>query len=406
MSKYINIVNRAERFAYINLAILILFSLKIYPRWFMPGGSYQIIFLATTTLSLIMLNPVIEKAGYKMRMLFFIILYAVFFNLPISHEFRPGYFMDSLIFIELLLLPISIFYNAYELLRKLFYYISIFAIVLWCIHTIGFDLPNIAIRREDLGGELHQTYYIYGPVISLFSDNSKSLERVCGLFAEPGHFGIYLSLMMAINKFRFNHREDFIMLIAGLLTFSTAFYGIIGLGMIYKFFFLSKYNDFKILFPVFLIATSILVSSTSIQEVLIGRVVEGRHVSSINDLVENRVVNTTKSNYERIMRTDKKWFGEGMTDTDQVQETNWRGGVYRYGIIGISVFILLVLNIVSIVPLKYKLLILSITTLIMSHRIYQLFYTGIPYLLYAASLLNSDDYIDEAITEDDSFIEA
>ena len=52
------------------------------------------------------------------------------------------------------------------------------------------------------------------------------LERICGVFAEPGHFGIYLGLMLAIEKFNFYEKRNLLLLITGFLTFSTAFYGI------------------------------------------------------------------------------------------------------------------------------------------------------------------------------------
>lgn len=396
--------SKADKFAYINLAFLLLLSIKAYPRWFMPSGVYQTFFIITTGISLIMLNPVIEKGSFKLRMLVLVFLYAVFFNLPIIHEFRPGYFLDSIIFLELLLLPASVFSDAFIFLRKVFYWVSIFAIIMWVIHILGVELPHYTLKGGEIGANIRHYYHIYGPVVSLFY--GEATERVCGVFAEPGHFGIYIGLMMAINKFRFDSKEDVIMLIAGILTFSTAFFGIIGLGMIYKFI-LSRddNNDYRKLIPVFLLATMVIVSSNTIQEVVIGRVVEGRQVSSVNDLVENRVQQTTRRHYEKLLKSDKIWVGEGQTETDVVQETNWRGGVYRYGILGMIIFICLILNIVSIVPLKYQLLLLSITALIMSHRIYQLFYTGLPYLIYTAALLNSKTEFGEYNNDDSNIIE-
>ena len=399
------VINRTERFAYINLALLLFMSVKPYPRWFLPSGLYQVFFLCSTALSLLMLNPIIEKGEFKIRMLLLILFYAIFFNLPIVHEFRPGYFFDSLIFIEIILVPTSVFLNAYGLLRKIFYWISFFSILIWILHTIGLELPHYTYWGTDFRENRFDNYHIYGPVISMYHGQgfTAHLERVCGVFGEPGHFGILIGLMLAINRFRFNTREDIVMLLAGILTFSTAFYGLLGLGLVYQLLQGRKgVNNFQKILPVFMIATLALIQSRDIKEVIVGRVVEGRQVNNVNDLIENRVLDTTKSHYEKLLHSNGIWFGKGLTDTNVVQETNWRGGVYRYGIVGVAVFVLLILNIVSIAPLKYRLLLLSMVALVMSHRIYQLFYTGIPYLIYAASLINSEQVIYINEEEDNS----
>ena len=49
------------RFASVNLGLLLFFALNPYPRWFMPEGLFQIVFLFTTTISVIELRRNIRK---------------------------------------------------------------------------------------------------------------------------------------------------------------------------------------------------------------------------------------------------------------------------------------------------------------------------------------------------------
>ena len=45
----------------VNLGLLLFFALHPYPRWFMPEGLFQIVFLFTTTISSIELRRNIRK---------------------------------------------------------------------------------------------------------------------------------------------------------------------------------------------------------------------------------------------------------------------------------------------------------------------------------------------------------
>lgn len=53
------------------------------------------------------------------------------------------------------------------------------------------------------------------------------------------------------------------------------------------------------------------------------------------------------------------------------------------------VFLLLLISIISIAPFKYQMLMISISLLIMSHRIYIMVNGGLVMLIYMATLINS-----------------
>ena len=386
---------RAEKIAYINLTLLLLFCCKPYFRWFIPSGIYQITFLLTTSYSLYRIKEfVFEEDYYYYRRIVIALVFIcmLVFNLPIFHEFRPGYFLENIIFIEIILFPTCIFIEAFKLLKQIFYWISIFAIIFWIIHLTPFDLPNYTLLNPQFRVNPLENYHIYGFCVSMYKGATfeGGFERVCGLFAEPGHFGIYLSLIMAANRFRFSTKQDVVMLIAGILTFSTAFYGIICIAFIYRL--IQRYDTLRDLRKILLltiIAMPFFFLSDMFQKMAIDRVVGKKETTSINSLIDNRVTKKTMKSYKQFINSNSIWLGNGRTDTEIVQETNWRGGVYRYGIVGIMVFLLLLISIISIAPFKYQMLMISISLLIMSHRIYIMVNGGLVMLIYMATLINS-----------------
>lgn len=65
-------------------------------------------------------------------------------------------------------------------------------------------------------------YYINYKVCFLFSEGSTL--RLCGLFNEPGYFGTILALILCAENFNMRRRGNIILVIAGCLTFSVAFF--------------------------------------------------------------------------------------------------------------------------------------------------------------------------------------
>ena len=212
----------------------------------MPEGLFQIVFLFTTTISSIELRRNIRKGlvvdKYRIGICIAAVTFLLFFTTPIVHDFRIGHFAYFLIFIQIIFFNDIIFYNSYKFLKKLFIIISVFAIVFWVLNAMGVPLIYYKCTPAFRTESVLDNYRIYGPVLSLYRGNMPiggGIERICGVFAEPGHFGIYIGLMLAIEKFNFYEKRNLLLLITGFLTFSTAFYGIFCLGVLYK---LLKYD--------------------------------------------------------------------------------------------------------------------------------------------------------------------
>ena len=130
--------------------------------------------------------------------------------------------------------------------------------------------------------------------------------------------------------------------------------------------------------------------SPKLYEASIGRVISGRDVSSVTSFVENRATKGTVRRYDSFLQYGNSLFGEGENDGD-IQCTNWRGGIYTWGYLGISIILLLLLSIARRGGWIYGGLLCAIVILVMSHRMYLIYSLGIMMLVFAAVMVHSSD---------------
>ena len=378
------------KYASINLALLLFFALNPYPRWLVSQGIFQIVFFITTTIAFIGLNNL--RGGFvvtkpKIRIFIIAVIYLLYFTTPIVHQFRAGQFLYFIIFLQIIFMNIMIFNAAYKILRKIFIYISIFALIFWLLNLIGVPLLYYKFTTIERVNSL-DNYRIYGLAVSLYRGDfpiGGGIERICGVFGEPGHFGIYLGLMLAIEKFNFNSKQNILLLITGMLTFSTAFYGILALGIIYRIIEYKKLTKELIwTLPLLFVIIIVMLIDTRFFETAVGRVVNTNDVSNITDLVENRVYDYYIDIFDTFIKTTDAITGMGYNAEDMIV-TNWRGLVYRFGILGASFMFLLIVSIVIRSDYKYALLLGVIALLIILHRVY-LMYSPAVYMMILTAI--------------------
>ena len=63
--------------------------------------------------------------------------------------------------------------------------------------------------------------YTFAYVLNFVNNNE---VRLCGLFNEPGYFGTIIALTLCVDKINLKHVGNWILLIAGILTYSLAFF--------------------------------------------------------------------------------------------------------------------------------------------------------------------------------------
>ncbi len=115
-----------------------------------------------------------------------------------------------------------IIFKGYTYLRKLFIFLSIVALLYWILNYFKIPLLYYTYILEDRGLNSGDNYRIYGLALSLYRGSAPiggGLERICSVFGEPGHYAIYISFILAIDKFRFNRVGNLILFTIGCLTF-------------------------------------------------------------------------------------------------------------------------------------------------------------------------------------------
>ena len=393
------VYRNGANFASINLGLLLFFALKPYPVWMLPNGLTQIVFFTTTLLAIILGNY--SEITNKKIAFISICFYLVYFTLPIVHQFKSGYFLYYLVFIQILFFNKEVYLNGYLVLKKIIVIVSLAALFMWFLHLLGLDLPHY-VYYPDFRYSSLDNYHIYGLSLSMYRGGvfvgSGGLERINGVFAEPGHYGIYLGLLMAVEKFEFDSKENIILLIAGILTFSTAFYGILSLGIAYRL--LSNHKtlkDIRTFFVIALILVPFMAGNDLYYENAIGRVTktQGKDDISIQSIVDNRTTKSTVDTYQKFSSGDKFLTGVGVSEDKDVQITNWRGYIYRFGIIGLVLASIMVFFITKGTNIIYQGLLIAIAALIFSHRSYIMYQPGIYMMLFVANMISNHNNEEE-----------
>ena len=393
---------RIEKICALNLTLVIFMLMNPYVRWIIPAGIENIILFATTTFCTFMLSNHVKIVPFREKNKVFIaialLIYIIYFILSPIHGIRIGPLIWVLCFLIILSYKDFIVFKSYLYLKKLFVWISIFALIFWVLNAIKFPLPYYTYTPDFRYSSL-DNYHIYGLAISLYRGSSTvgalGLERIVGVFAEPGHFGIYIGLILAIERFNLSKKDNLLLLITGVLTFSTAFYGILGLGFLYNFlsdkFFLKKMRK-PFIAILLLLGLVFLFKGNALREVTYGRVIKNNsgNKTGIIELVEQRSNESNKELFSSFVKSPNVLFGMGyFIDHTKFQTTNWRGIFFRFGILGFTIIILVIISIVKEAhKFKYGLLLLSIAILILSHRSYLYYNPGIFMLLYMATVAN------------------
>lgn len=124
-------------------------------------------------------------------------------------------------------------------------------------------------------------------------------------------------------------------------------------------------------------------------QLLFGRVLynENTQINSITDVVESRISERYIEDFQEFSQTSDLFFGLGYYVQESIPTTNWRGVIYRFGVIGLFIILILLLAIVNRTNFTYALLLFSIAILILSHRSYFLYTPAVYVLFFIASTL-------------------
>lgn len=334
------------------LCIMILLYMQPFFTWntYKYGSFFQILSIALLIISIILLMK--EEIGQLITnisaLLLIILLLYVYF---VGEESQIGSWgvLLQYIFIFLLFLSSSeLKLNVFEKYRKLFAILLIPGIISFLLLIIGINLPHNVISDYVSGRNLVYIHYPFSVLrAGIYSIGSPSM-RFCGFLNEPGDIGTNCALLFCIRKCKVKDWSDFTILIAGLLSLSTAFFLIIFLYIIAKYLLSNKDKiSVKKFFTFIMVCTALIIIliykrdfvSSIYNEVVLKKIKTGDFRDSASALT------TIKTNF--FNHFDKFLFGQGYYSFSKHGLTGYSivNLMFDIGIIGILILVTFILSI-------------------------------------------------------------
>jgi hypothetical protein len=234
--------------------------------------------------------------------------------------------------------------KAVSLFRYYLVFTSVLGIIAFSDFLTGGHLPHVIIDYYDYENIYYANYYF-----SYFSIKGDGI-RLCGLFNEPGYFGTFIALYLIMDEIRLKKMGNVFLLVAGILTFSMAFFIILGLGVL---FFIIKNKHYGI---IVFVSISFLTAPffKNIQFENESAKVLYERVVNIVDGTETLMDRRTDANFEQIERRfeedNHKLFGYGTgycSKKGAYDTSSYKRNVVEWGYLGFGLVFLVLLYLVS-----------------------------------------------------------
>lgn len=286
-------MNRIENIREWCIAILIYLFLQPYFIWGVYNQLQSILTIALVALCVTSINVRYSDVAYK------ILLSSIFvwlsFKLNISVVGRLGIMLYSVFFLTSEKLMI----NSYNKCIKIFVWTTtISAIVYLLVIVLGVNLPHHTIAPLNT---LKDCSYDAYPFLVVY----KGIEsfRFFGCFDEPGVIGTICAVILLMRKFNLKQKENILILIFGIISFSLFFYIVCMLYIL-----LFAQAKYKILLLSIFIALSLYVS----QESLLYELIFARMQFEDGMMVgNNRDLGLDEYWYESFKNSEDYWWGLG-----------------------------------------------------------------------------------------------
>src|SRR5690554_3674904 len=400
--------SRLEKLASSVGVIALFTSLNPFLLWIVWPGYINIpVFVAVLIVTiLLMVMKSLEITGTKLAFSFF----AFFFMLQLGtslfsgREFELGKIIIFLSLICILSFNANILLSIFLKFRKLIIFFSWVSLIVFFLTLIGVSLPyhkipgfGIVMTNSHEGS----FYKLYGLVVSstntVYEVGGLTIARICGPFMEPGHFSIYIGMLLIFEKIVLN-KVSKVLIITGALTFSPTFLIFLVFAWLYEMLYLKKYTYIFKYFLFLLIPVSIMFFllddiKDEIVYLFIGRNFEASGLS-LFDVLDDRAGKTALHFYNNFKETPSVWYGKGLEYMANLGVlSDWRGMVFKYGIIGFGFSLLMTICIPFFSDKKLERLIISLIILIIYLHRSWMFENSFLYLFLIIGLISKNVYL-------------
>lgn len=396
-----------EKLASIIGVIALFISLNPFLLWIVWPGYINIpVFVAVIGVTiLLMITDLLEITSIKLFFAFFSFLFMLQLGTSLfsGREFELGKIITFLSLICIVSFNSKILLNIFLKFRKLIIFFCWISVIVFFLTLIGVNLPFYKIPGFGvvMTNSYEGSFYkLYGLVVSstntVYEVGGLTIARICGPFMEPGHFSIYIGMLLIFEKIIFNKLSK-VLIITGALTFSPTFLIFLVFAWLYEMLYLKKYTYIFKYFLFLLIPVSVIFFlmddiKDEIVYLFIGRNFETSGLS-LFELLDDRAGKTALHFYNNFKDTPAIWYGKGVEYVANFGVlSDWRGMVFKYGIIGLilSVFLLICVPFFSNKKLD-RLIITLIVITIYLHRSW-MFENSFIYLFLIIGLISKNVY--------------
>lgn len=253
----------------------------------------------------------------------------IFFLFEYLHVYKADSYSIGGVMVLLVLAVAFLSKNGIDLLFK--YYKLIIVIMatvgIFCYLSYLLNLP-IPFRMVEYYGA--SGFYIDYKVSYVLS--SGVLIRLCGLFNEPGYFGTIIALILCVDKINLRKKENIILFIAGILTYSIAFLVIITVFFIFQ----SCKNIkiaiilcvFVIFIPIFLQQYSVIDMGSSNLSYYFSR------FFNLKEAMKDRAYSSLERMVTEWKKSEKLFVGYGSGYASGTGSSSYKIVLLRHGIVG------------------------------------------------------------------------
>lgn len=232
--------------------------------------------------------------------------------------------------------------HTYNCFHTVFPLLLIIPIIVYFLLKIGVKVPvynlesNEAVKNAR--GMYYQIYPFTAQWMGRWSKDYYAL-RFCGVFREPGVVGTFSALLLCAERFKLRWKwQNIVLLIAGIISFSFAFYGIVAIYFIIK---LLKMDKKWVLAVLGLVVLYVVFINIKMPVAALARFQDRLRVFG-GEVVDNR----TNEDYDRIFKALFSGnilgmlFGNGygsieaVLSKELVDGASYKNLIYNYGILG------------------------------------------------------------------------
>jgi len=246
-------------------------------------------------------------------------------------------------------------YRVYQIFTWLFAASLILGIVTWFLILFHGNIPYAYLAPVHPGkfdaGHFYQLYW--GSVLWNPAPIPLPICRFCGIFDEPGTVGTIAALILASDRYRIRGNiKNVIILLGGIISFSTAFYVLTVLFIIMSSFYKNK-TLFVLLLSSFFIIYWVFVYGLTFENPVVLRLQNALTIEDGQIKGDNRTDDYFDEAFNRFKDSSMLTtiFGCGHSATSKIPYANtysYKLLIYDYGYLGFFLTILLLLIIIKV----------------------------------------------------------